>query len=413
MSPVLTPAPVVRGTLRTRPTRSRVPTTRSSAASAGRSSRSDGVLPEALGLGQLFLRTREAVVIADVDTERIVLWNPAAQALFGYTPAEAIGQPMHMLIPPPIARLHHEALAHYRRTDDGALIGSERPIEVPALARSGEEIRVELSLVALDERPSTRRYVMALMRDASDHRRAELQALELERAKTARAEAEKSLEEHDQLLASGIDDLGQCVARLQRATARLVRTAHQLEPSRIALLARVIEARTQAVERLLSHLGDASAIQASSMELRTYRVNIVPLVNRVVAAARSRSSAHKLNVAVPQGLTVMADAARLEQVLDALIDQAMERNPRGCWIDVDLRRPLVGLARLEVRDYGRPVSAEEQQELLESNGSKHGLAVSRWVIEQHGGTFSLESPEEGGLRVIVTLPTQRGRVLSS
>src|SRR5207249_4338199 len=119
---------------------------------------------------------------------------------------------------------------------------------------------------------------------------------------------------------------------------------------------------------------------------------------------------HKLNTALPQGLTALVDAERVEQVVETLLGQAMQRNPRGCWIDVDLRRPLVGLAQIEVRDYGRAVSGEEIQRLLETGDASFGLAISRWIVEQHGGTLSVESPAEGGLRVIVTLPTQRGRV---
>jgi len=136
----------------------------------------------------------------------------------------------------------------------------------------------------------------------------------------------------------------------------------------------------------------------------------VPLVARVVGLARTRSAVHKLNTALPQGLTVLVDAERVEQVIETLLGQAMQRNPRGCWIDVDLRRPLVGLAQIEVRDYGRAVTDAEIQQLLETNGPGFGLAVCRWIVEQHGGTLSVESPSEGGLRVTVTLPTQRGRV---
>ncbi len=410
MSPLLTPAATAPGTSHTRAARPRVSTSHATRPTR-RSAPKAEVLPQDLGLGQLFLHTRDAIVVANIDSGRIVLWNPAAQQLFGYTPAEAIGQPMDMLIPPAIARLHHEALAHYRRTDEGALINSQRPMEVPAITKSGDEIRVELSLLALDERPAPRHYVMALLRDASERKRVELQALEAARAESARAEAERALEEHNQLISSGLTALADPVARLMRSAARLARAASDLEGRHIRALARVVEARAQVVQRITQHVVDATAVQTATMELQAERVNLVPLVNHAVAAARARSSVHKLNVAVPQGLTALVDSARIEQVLDALIDQAMRRNPRGCWIDVDLRRPLVGLAQLEVRDYGRAVSAEEQQELLETNGPTHGLAVTRWVIQQHGGSITLESPDEGGLRIIVTLPTQRRRIV--
>jgi K+-sensing histidine kinase KdpD len=251
-----------------------------------------------------------------------------------------------------------------------------------------------------------------MFRDARDRKRAELQALEVARAESARTDAETTLQQNNELLSSGLRTLSEPLTRLYRSAVRLARYANEAEARRVSALARVVEARARAVQGTMQHLADAAAIQAASLQLRAERVNLVPLVSRAVASARARSKVHKINVGLPQGLTVLVDPVRFEQVLDALIDQAMRRNPRGCWIDVDLRRPLVGLARLEVRDYGRAVSEPEQRELLETNGPKHGLAVSRWIVEQHGGSLSMESPTEGGLRIIVALPTQRGRVLA-
>ena len=49
------------------------------------------VRPEELGIGKLFERVRDAVVVAHAHTGRVVLWNPAATEVFGYTPSEALG----------------------------------------------------------------------------------------------------------------------------------------------------------------------------------------------------------------------------------------------------------------------------------------------------------------------------------
>src|SRR3982074_1269803 len=54
-------------------------------------------------IGTLFDRLLDAVVIARLATGRIVLWNSAAEKLFGYTAAEAIGQSIEILMPEPIA----------------------------------------------------------------------------------------------------------------------------------------------------------------------------------------------------------------------------------------------------------------------------------------------------------------------
>src|SRR3989442_1506144 len=137
-------------TLRTRRTRSTARRARAS------SQHHRSLRPSDFGLGPLFVHTRDAVIVGDLETGRIVLWNPAAERLFGWTASEAIGRPIEILIAPAFVRLHQQGLALYRRTGQGTLIGSDKPLEVPAVTRGGEEISIELSLSPLDQSAAAR-----------------------------------------------------------------------------------------------------------------------------------------------------------------------------------------------------------------------------------------------------------------
>lgn len=360
--------------------------------------------PSDFGLGPLFVHTREAIVVGNIDTGRIALWNPAAERLFGWSAAEAVGQSIELLIPPAIVRLHRVGLTAYRRTSRGAALASHRPFEVPALTQRGEEIRVELTLAPLPEAVGSGRYVLALLRDVTDQRRAELRSVELAQAEAGRRQAERAIEHHQHLVEDGLDVLARETRKLERSIARLGRHASVGEVERPTGRKRVVELRIQRVQRSLETLAMRTEINAGALELRPERVNLVPLVARVVSKTRSRGVPHKINVAMPQGLTAYGDPRLLEQTVQTLLDHALGRCPRGGWIDVDLRRPLVGLARLEVRDLAPTVDDGSAAQ------DPPQIALVRSVVELHGGTFKFEYPPEGGLRSIVTLPTHRGRV---
>src|SRR5439155_9272757 len=120
-------------------------------------------------------------------------------------------------------------------------------------------------------------------------------------------------------------------------TAEAARTSDAPRASRAAQRARIVEARTARVRRILDELATLAAANAHTLELRPERINLVPLVNRVVAQMRMRGTPCKLNVAMPQGLTGLVDPFRIEQVLRTLLEEAMRRNPRGGWVDGEMR----------------------------------------------------------------------------
>jgi len=151
--------------------------------------------PEDLGIGKLFGRIREAVIVADARTQRIVLWNPAATNIFGYSISEALKLNIEKLVPEPLKAQHRAGITRYAETGRGPYIDSRRLLELPALTKSGEEIYVELSLSPLGVVGDTnggRRFVLAIVRDVTERKQAE--------------EALRQNEERFRLLVEGVKD---------------------------------------------------------------------------------------------------------------------------------------------------------------------------------------------------------------
>jgi len=123
--------------------------------------------PADLGIGRLFNEIRDAVIVGEAITEKIVLWNRAASKVFGYSEADALGKPIHMLMPPRLRARHRAGLARFVATGEGPLMTEGSIIEVPGMLASGDEIDVELSLSPIEHARVPGRYVLAIARDVS------------------------------------------------------------------------------------------------------------------------------------------------------------------------------------------------------------------------------------------------------
>ena len=150
-----------------------------------------GLSPSDINVGRLVRHLRDAVIVGDTRTGRIVLWNPAAEALFGYTTDEAIGLPIDALVPEPLRARHQAGLGRYRRTGHGPLADSGGPVELPARRKSGEEFWIELSLSPIEVDAAAGPFVLALMRDATTRKLAEVERRDRLRAEAGQAEAEQ------------------------------------------------------------------------------------------------------------------------------------------------------------------------------------------------------------------------------
>ena len=131
---------------------------------------------EDFGIGALFERVRDAVIVAEAGSGRVVLWNPAATGVFGYPAQEAIGMLVEALVPGHLKDSHRAGIARYGETGRGSYVESEEFLDLPAIKKGGEEIRVELSLNPIDLEDGTggdRRYVLAVVRDATRRKRTE------------------------------------------------------------------------------------------------------------------------------------------------------------------------------------------------------------------------------------------------
>jgi PAS domain S-box-containing protein len=129
---------------------------------------------EALLEGQTILSSitgsaQDSILMMD-PLGRIAFWNPAAEALLGYTKDEALGQQLHELIAP--ARYldaHARAFPDFQHTGQGDAVG--KTLELHAVRKDGREIAVALSLSAARVKGGW--HAVGILRDITAQKRAE------------------------------------------------------------------------------------------------------------------------------------------------------------------------------------------------------------------------------------------------
>lgn len=126
------------------------------------------IQPQELGFGRLFYAVRDAVVVVDTTTGLIVLWNPAASTVFGYSAAEAHQMRLDLLIPEHLRPDYQARLQQYYATGQPSVVETNTLMEVPALHKSGGQLQVEMTLTPLADIDNGRRYIVAIVRDITE-----------------------------------------------------------------------------------------------------------------------------------------------------------------------------------------------------------------------------------------------------
>ena len=173
-------------------------------------------------------------------------------------------------------------------------------------------------------------------------------------------------------------------------------------------------------ERLLRLVGDllfVAQVDAGTIALELSGVDLVELAEESVTAARPAAATKGVDlILTAEGLpTIAGDRARLAQLLDNLISNAVKFTPAGGRVDLRVFADD-GKAVVEVHDTGIGIPASEQVRLFERffrassateqaiQGTGLGLSIAKAISEAHGGTIAVASEEGEGTTFRVELP---------
>jgi PAS domain S-box-containing protein len=348
----------------------------------------------------------DAVVTVD-SSHRVVLFNAAAERMFGIDAAEAMGEHVGRFIPERFRARHDAHMAKFAEARVTSRQMGAMGI-VRARRENGEEFPIEAAISQVTV--GTERYLTAIVRDISARVKSEIEMRELaanleQRVVERTAELEAANAELQAFDYSISHDLRAPLGRIHGyADALLEDHGPSLPPPARGFLERIV-AIARETEQMVTDMLALSTV--SRREIVREEVDLGAMAASIVEGLRRAAPAREVEVVLQPGLVARADPGLARVLLDNLVGNAWKycaRRP-GARIELGLEDTPRGRFFF-VRDNGAgfdPANAamlfqpfRRLHTAAEFEGTGIGLATARRIVRRHGGDIWAEStPGEG------------------
>lgn len=357
----------------------------------------------------------DALIVTD-EAGKVTMINPIAEALTGWTQNQAEGVALEQVfeIASELTRETVESPVS-RVLDEGKAVGL--PEDTVLLARDGTERPIDASGAPIRGANGETVGVVLVFRDVTARKQAEQARERLLRAEAAREAAVRANQAKDQFLALVSHELRSPLAAI-RGWLHLLESGFVPQSEMLGALQRIYR-NTRLQERLVSDLLDISRITAGKLEVNRSPVDLVRIVQAAIdgcsSLAEQRGVALVLEGADPR-LFVLGDEQRLIQSVANLIGNGIKFARAGGSVVVRVQR-VDDNAVVTVSDTGIGMAPGVLERLFErfwqadsSKAREHGglglgLAITKHLIDEHGGTIQAASAGPGsGSTFTVKLP---------
>jgi PAS domain S-box-containing protein len=351
--------------------------------------------------------------IVGLDARGVIhSWNRAAHALFGHSAQEAVGQPIHLLVP---AERRAESGERLRRLMAGETVG---PLETEALRKDGTLVPILLTVSPVRDADGRVVGASAVSHDLSHQNRAEAA---LRRSEEELRQAQK-MEAIGSLAGGVAHDFNNLLFIIIGYTSLLLDAMPEgaVHRAEIEEVRRAAD-RAAALTRQLLAFGRRQVLQPTILDLNLVLLNFERMFRRVLGA-----DIELVLHSHPALGRVEADPSQIDQVLMNLVVNACDAMPRGGTLTLETANRRLSEAEaaeyaglkpgpyvvVKVSDTGMGIDETVRRRIFEpffttkekGKGTGLGLSTVFGIVQQSGGHITVDSTPGRGSTFSVYLP---------
>ncbi|HXG27160.1 MAG TPA: response regulator [Candidatus Binatia bacterium] len=193
------------------------------------------------------------------------------------------------------------------------------------------------------------------------------------------------------------------------------------DPATVATFADHIHSSGLHLLDLVNDVLDLARVEAGRLDLKPVDLDCEALVRQTVASIKPLANDKDQAITLAlEPVTIEADQSRVRQIVLNLLSNAIKFTDRGGAIRIALARGPDGGARFTIADTGRGIAAADLDRIFEAfhqaegegrtshhEGTGLGLALTRQLVEAHGGSISVRSELGVGSEFTVVLPARQ------
>ncbi|HXV32709.1 MAG TPA: PAS domain S-box protein [Gaiellaceae bacterium] len=379
-------------------------------------------------LAAIIESSNDAIMSASPDL-RLTSWNEGAERMFGHSAQEMLDRPITVLMPD---ERREEAIDLL-----GTVVAEDRVAHLETVRQRGDGETVHVAFTYSPIRDSAGKVVgiSAIGQDVTERVRSEADRERLLAAeKDARTFAEAAQRDlaaqnerlreldrlKDEFIALVSHELRTPLTSIRGYTELLLDgEAGDLTDDQRQFLG-VVERNSHRLLHLVGDLLFLAQVEAGKLVLDVGALDLGAVASESAETARPQAEAKGITLTLATGPVplIAGDRARIAQLLDNLISNAVKFTPEGGRVDVRVRA-VKEQAVLEVRDSGMGIPAGEQEFLFQRffrtstaneqaiQGTGLGLAISKAIVDAHSGRITVASEEGTGTTFRVALPLRR------